>query len=150
MNNKYMELAYKEALKAYKKGEVPVGAVIVCNDQVIAKAHNLRETKQIFHGHAEFLAMQKASKKLKTWRLNECDLYITLEPCPMCAGAIIQARINNVYYATKDLKSGVAGSIIDLFEIPFNHKVNVVQVDDKEKSEKLLKDFFKNLRQKNK
>ena len=150
MNNKYMELAYKEALKAYKKGEVPVGAVIVCNDQVIAKAHNLRETKQIFDGHAEFLAMQKASKKLKTWRLNECDLYITLEPCPMCAGAIIQARINNVYYATKDLKSGVAGSIIDLFEIPFNHKVNVVQVDDKEKSEKLLKDFFKNLRQKNK
>lgn len=146
MDKKYMELAYKEALKAYKKGEVPVGAVIVCNDKVIARAHNLRETKQLVHGHAESLAIEKASKKLKTWRLNECDLYVTLEPCAMCAGTIIQARIANVYYAARDLKTGVAGSIIDLFEIPFNHKVNVVRVDDDNKSEELLKKFFKELR----
>lgn len=148
MDLKFMDLAYKEAEKAYKKGEVPVGAVVVFEGKVIARAHNLRETKQIFHGHAEFLAMQKASKKLKSWRLNECDLYVTLEPCPMCAGAIIQARVKNVYYATKDLKTGVAGSIIDLFEIPFNHQVNVFQVNDNQKSEKLIKAFFKDLRKK--
>ena len=148
MNEKYMEIAYEEALLAYEKGEVPVGAVIVCNNRVIARAHNLRETMQKVSGHAEFLAIEKASEELKTWRLNECDLYVTLEPCAMCAGAIIQARINNVYYSTKDLKSGVAGSIIDLFEIPFNHKVNVFHIDDNNRSEKLLKNFFKDLRKK--
>jgi len=148
MKKKFMEMAYEEALIAYNKGEVPVGAVVVCNGSVVAKAHNLREELQQVSGHAEFLAIEKASKELKTWRLNECDLYVTLEPCAMCAGAIIQARINNVYYSTKDLKSGVAGSIIDLFEIPFNHKVNVFHVDDSKQSEKLLKKFFKNLRNK--
>lgn len=146
MQEKFMEMAYLEALKAYKKDEVPVGAIVVCNNKVVAKAHNLRETKQIINGHAEFLAMQKASKKLKTWRLSDCDLYVTLEPCAMCAGAMIQARIKNCYYSTKDLKTGVAGSIIDLFEIPFNHKVNVIKLDDNGRSEQLLKSFFKKLR----
>ena len=96
--NKYFKLAYKEALKAYRLGECPIGCVIVLNDKVIAKAHNLRENKEDPLGHAEILAIKKASHKLKTWRLEECDLYVTLEPCLMCAGAIVNSRIKNVYF----------------------------------------------------
>lgn len=146
-NNYYMELAYLEALKAFEKGEVPVGAVIVCNNKVIAKGHNKREKNQLVTSHAEMIVIKKANKKLKSWRLDNCSLYITLEPCPMCAGAIIQSRIANVYYSATDLKSGVASSIINMFELPFNHKVNIKQVDDDNKSSNLLKSFFKKVRE---
>lgn len=100
MNNKYMEIALEEARKAYKKGEIPVGAVIVKNDKIIAKAHNTIEKHNNVLEHAEINAINKAIKKLNNWRLNDCDLYITLEPCRMCKGAIFQSRIRNVYYAT--------------------------------------------------
>lgn len=148
MHEKFLDLAHKEALKAYKKGEVPVGAVLVINNKVIAKAHNTREKSQKFYAHAEFLAIKKANKKLKTFRLNDASLYVTLEPCAMCAGAIIQSRIKNVYYTTKDLKTGASGSIIDLFEYPLGSKVNVKHLSDNGRSEKLLKNFFKELRNK--
>ena len=98
MESKYMKMAINEARKAYKMGEVPVGAVIVKDDVVIAKAYNKKEKNGCVTGHAEILAVEKASKKLNNWRLNGCDIYITLEPCPMCASAIKQSRINNVYY----------------------------------------------------
>lgn len=145
-HQKYLDLAYEEALKAYKKGEVPVGAVVVKDGKVIAKAHNNREKNQKFYGHAEFLAMKKASKKLKSWRLDNLELYVTLEPCAMCAGAIIQSRIKNLYFTTRDLKTGASGSIIDLFDLKLGYKVNVYKLDDGNRSENLIKDFFKTIR----
>ena len=108
----YMRLALKEAHKAKEKDEVPVGAIIVLNDVVIAKAHNLREHKQLPTAHAEIVAIEKAAKKLGTWHLDECDLYVTLEPCMMCIGAINQARIKNVYYGTRDDKFGAVDSML--------------------------------------
>jgi tRNA(adenine34) deaminase len=142
----YLESAIDEAGKAYQKGEVPVGAVIVKDQEIIAKAHNLKETKKDALAHAEILAIQKAQKKLGDWRLNECTLYSTLEPCPMCAGAIIQARISKVVFGAYDLKWGAAGTITNLFEENlFNHNVEVIYSNNKECS-KLLSDFFKSLR----
>ena len=143
-----MNLAYEEALKAYEQGEVPVGAIIVYNNKVIAKAHNKREKLQKVYAHAEFLAIKEASEVLGSWRLNDCDLYITLEPCAMCAGAIIESRIKNVYFSTNDLKRGASGSIIDLFDLSLGYKVNVEKIDDLGKSQLLLKKFFKSLRNK--
>lgn len=148
MKNYYMNLAYEEALKAYEQGEVPVGAIIVYNNEVIAKAHNKREKLQKVYAHAEFLAIKEASEVLGSWRLNDCDLYITLEPCAMCAGAIIESRIKNVYFSTNDLKRGASGSIIDLFDLSLGYKVNVEKIDDLGKSQLLLKNFFKSLRNK--
>ena len=147
-NIKYMKAALKEAKKAYDKGEVPVGAVIVYQDKIIARAHNLRESKQIIHGHAEMLALMKAAKKLGTWRLEACDLYVTMEPCPMCAGAIIQARIRSLNYATLDYKAGVVESVVHLFDLPFNHKVQINSGVLAKESQTLIKDFFKKLRKK--
>ena len=144
----YINEALIEAKKAFRKGEVPVGAIIVYNNKIIARAYNNREKKQSVIGHAEILAIKKASKRLKTWRLEDCILYVTLEPCPMCAGAIIQSRIKEVYYTATDLKSGVVSSIIKMFELPFNHQVKAEQLDDKDQSKNLLKDFFKKLRNK--
>ncbi len=143
--NKFMNEAHKQALKAYNINEVPVGCIIVKNNKVIARAHNKRECKQTTTAHAEILAINKACKKLNSWRLNDCDMYITLEPCSMCSGAIIQSRIKNLYYAAFDTKTGAAGSVLNLFDIKFNHKVNVVKVDNI-KCEEILKTFFKNLR----
>ena len=144
---KYMQEAIKEAKKAYKKLEVPVGAVIVKDGEIIARAHNLKETKFDTTKHAEILAIQKASKKLKSWRLIECEMYITLEPCTMCAGAIINSRIKKIYIGTMDEKTGAAGSKLNLFEdYTFNHKVEVETNVMKEQCEKILKDFFKELR----
>jgi tRNA(adenine34) deaminase len=144
--NKFMNLALEEAKKAFQIGEVPVGAIIVCNGEVISRAHNLKEILQDSTMHAEINAIRQASKKLGTWRLEECDMYVTLEPCPMCAGAIIQARIKNLYIATKDPKGGACGSVVNLFSNPWNHQVNVEFGIMKEESSKLLKDFFKLLR----
>ena len=125
-NEKFMKEALKEAQKAYEKLEVPVGAVIVKDGKIIAKAHNLKETKTDTTKHAEILAIQKASKKLESWRLLDCEMYITLEPCSMCAGAIINSRIKKIYIGALDEKTGAAGSVLNLFEdYKFNHKVEV-------------------------
>lgn len=143
----YMGLALKEARKAALNDEVPVGAVIVLGDKVIAKAYNRRVEKEQTHAHAEMLAIQKANKKVGSWRLEDCKLYVTLEPCPMCAGAIIQSRIKTVYYGAKDPKGGVAGSLINLFDIKFNHQVEVFGGILEEACSTEIKQFFKNLRQ---
>ena len=146
-SEEYMKFAIKEAKKAYKKLEVPIGAVIVKNGEIISKAHNLRETTKQACAHAEILAIQKACKKLDAWRLENCDIYVTLEPCPMCAGAIMNARIKNLYIGAMDPKSGAVGSKINILEdVTFNHKVNVCNGICEEECSLLLKDFFKELR----
>ena len=149
MDNKeiFMKQALKEAQKAYKKLEVPVGCVIVKDNKIIARGYNQKETKFDTTKHAEIIAIQKASKKLQSWRLLDCDMYVTLEPCSMCAGAIINSRIKNLYIGTLDNKTGAAGSVLNLFEdYTFNHKVNVEKNILKDDCEKILKDFFKELR----
>lgn len=147
----YMELALNEAKKAYEIEEIPVGAIIVKDRKVISRAYNQKETKNNPIAHAEILAIERASKKLGRWRLDDCDLYVTLEPCPMCAGAIIQARLKNLYIGTMDPKSGACGSVLDLSkDFPFNHKVNTIVGIKKLECEKILKDFFKQLRNKTK
>lgn len=144
---KFMKEALKEAKKAYDKLEVPVGAVIVKNGKVIARAHNLKETKFDTTKHAEILAIQKASRKLKSWRLLDCEMYVTLEPCSMCAGALINSRIKKVYIGTNDKKTGAVGSVFNLLEdYTFNHKVEVESGILKEDCEEILKNFFKELR----
>ena len=144
---KFMQEAIKEAKKAYKKLEVPVGAVIVKNGEIIARPHNQKETKTDITKHAEILAIQKASKKLKSWRLIDCEMYVTLEPCTMCAGAIINSRIKKIYIGTMDEKTGAAGSKLNLFEdYTFNHNVEVETNVMQDECEKILKDFFKELR----
>lgn len=146
-NEKFMQEALKEAKKAYNKLEVPVGAVIVKDGKVIARAHNLKETKLDTTKHAEILAIQKASKKLESWRLLDCEMYVTLEPCSMCAGAIINARIKKIYIGALDEKTGAAGSVLNLLkDYKFNHEVEVEKGIMKEQCESMLKDFFKNLR----
>ena len=147
MEEKFMKEALKEAKKAYNKLEVPVGAVIVKDGQIIARAHNLKETKYDTTKHAEILAIQKASKKLNSWRLIDCEMYVTLEPCSMCAGALINSRINKVYIGASDKKTGAVGSVFNLLEdYTFNHKVEYEKGILKEECENMLKDFFKELR----
>lgn len=142
-----MKEALKEAKKAYDKLEVPVGAVIVKDGKIIARAHNLKETKNDTTYHAEILVIQKASKKLKAWRLEDCEMYITLEPCTMCAGAIINSRIKKVYIGTRDPKTGACGSVLNIFDdYTFNHKVEYEIGIMQKECEKILKDFFKELR----
>lgn len=144
---KYMKEALKEAKKAYDKLEIPVGAIIVKDGKIIARAHNNKEEKNDTTKHAEIIAIQKASKKLNTWRLTDCEMYVTLEPCSMCAGALIQARIKKVYIGTMDEKTGACGSVLNLLEdYKFNHKVEVERGICKNDCEKILKDFFKELR----
>ena len=143
----FMKQALKEAQKAYRKLEVPVGAVIVKEGKIIARAHNQKETKTDTTKHAEILAIQKASKKLKSWRLIDCDMYVTLEPCTMCAGAIINSRIKKIYIGTMDEKTGAAGSVLNLFEdYTFNHKVETEKEIMQDECEEILKKFFKELR----
>lgn len=146
-NEKFMKEAIKEAKKAYEKLEVPVGAVIVKDNKIIARAHNIKETKQDTTKHAEILAIQKASKKLKSWRLIDCDMYVTLEPCTMCTGAIINSRIRKVYIGTMDEKTGACGSVLNLLEdYTFNHKVQLETGILKDECKQVLQDFFKSLR----
>ena len=148
MQEKFMQEALKEARKAYKKLEIPVGAVIVRDGEIIAKAHNIKEEKKDTTKHAEILAIQKASKKLGTWRLNDCEMYVTLEPCPMCAGAIIQARLKKIYIGTMDEKTGACGSVLNLLEdYKFNHTVEVENGIMKQECESMLKEFFVKLRE---
>ena len=147
MEEKFMREALKEAQKAYNKLEVPVGCVIVKDGKIIARGHNQKETKKDTTKHAEMIAIQKASKKLDSWRLLNCEMYVTLEPCSMCAGAIINARIKKVYIGTLDEKTGAAGSVFNLFkDYTFNHKVEVETGILKTDCEIILKKFFKELR----
>ena len=144
---KYMKIALKEAQKAKEFDEVPIGAVIVLNGKVIAKAHNLREKNQSATAHAEVLAINKACKKLNSWRLNDCVLYVTLEPCTMCVGASILSRVDGIVYGAKDPKGGSLGSLYDISLIKgFNHYPWTVSGVCEEESAALLKDFFKNKR----
>ena len=143
-----MREALKEAKKAYQKLEIPVGCVIVKDGKIIGRGHNLKETKFDTTKHAEIIAIQKASKKLNSWRLIDCELYVTLEPCPMCAGAIINSRIKKIYIGTMDKKTGACGSVLNLFnDYKFNHKVEVETGILQNECEKSLKEFFKELRE---
>ncbi len=144
--NRFMKLALNEAKKAYKKDEVPVGAIIVKGDEIIAKAYNLREKKQSALSHAEIMCIDKACKKLNSWRLDGCEMYVTLEPCAMCAGAITQSRIKKVYIGAMDYKNGCVGSIANIFsDINSTHKVEYEYMLYPECSD-ILKDFFRELR----
>ncbi|MCQ2564637.1 MAG: nucleoside deaminase [Clostridia bacterium] len=141
-----MKLATEQAHLASSKEEVPIGAVILKDGKVIAKAHNLRETDQIATHHAEVLAIEKACKKLKSWRLDDCDIYVTLEPCPMCAGAILNARLHAVYYAVADKDNG-AISKFNMLNNTLNHTTESFFLPDYEKENKdLIQKFFKEKR----
>jgi tRNA(adenine34) deaminase len=145
----FMQEALKEAKKAYKKNEVPVGAIVVYNNKIVAKAHNLNITTNDPTAHAEILALRKASKILRNYRLLDCEMYTTLEPCPMCAGAMVYARIKRLVYATEDPKSGCCKSVLNIVNNKkLNHRIEVVSGVCKKESEKLLKTFFKKLRSK--
>lgn len=151
MKEIFMKQALKEAKKAEKKLEVPIGVVIVKDNKIIARAHNLRESKQNAIAHAEILAIQKACKKLNSWRLNGCDMYVTLEPCPMCAGAILNSRINKVYIGASEPRSGAVGAKINLFEdYNYNHKVEYDKGILEEECKNVMQKFFKELRKKSK
>lgn len=144
----FMKIALKEAKKAKEEDEVPVGAVIVKDDCIIAKAHNLKETKQLATAHAEVLAIQKASRKLKTWNLQDCDLYVTLEPCMMCTGTIELARIRRLFYGTADPKGGCVKSLVNIKDISHLNtypKEIITDVMHDECSE-ILTSFFKEKR----
>lgn len=147
---KYMKAALRLARKAADEGEVPVGAVVVCEGKIVGRGRNRRETKKNALHHAEIEAIEKACKKLGGWRLHKCDLYVTLEPCPMCAGAIINARIKTVYYGASDPKAGSCGTLVNLFELPYNHKPERVVGVMEEECAAVLRDFFRALRQKRK
>ena len=145
-DNYYMELAYKEALKALKYDEVPVGAIIVHNDKVIARAYNKKETSKRAIAHAEVLAIEKANKKIGDFRLEDCVMYVTLEPCIMCAGAIVSSRIKRVVYGASDPRFGACKSMINIFDLKLNHNVILTGGVLEEKCSKLIVDFFKELR----
>lgn len=148
-HEKYMKMAIKEALKASEIDEVPVGAIILFEGKIIARGYNKRNKSQNATAHAEHIAIEKACRKLKSWRLENCELYVTLEPCPMCAGAIIQSRIPKVYFGAFDPKGGCFGSCVDFREIEgFNHYPNVQGGILQEECAMLLKDFFKSKRKK--
>lgn len=150
-DERYMREAIKQAKKAYKLNEVPIGCVIVCNDKIIARGYNKRNTIKSTLGHAEISAIRKASRVTGDWRLEECTLYVTLEPCPMCAGAIVQARIPKVVIGCMNPKAGCAGSVINLLDMKgFNHKVSVVRNILEAECSSLLQTFFKELRQQKK
>lgn len=151
METKFMNLALKEAKKAFEKDEVPIGAVIVSGGKVIAKAHNLTQTKKLATAHAEILAIEKASKKYPSWRVEDAEMYITLEPCAMCAGAIANARINKVYFGAYEEKSGCAVSLYPvLTNNGLNHSVQVEGGILEEECSALIKEYFKSKRKKEK
>lgn len=144
----------KKALELAKisaaEGEVPVGAIIVKDDEIVGTGRNRREYGKNALYHAEIEAIDNACKTLGGWRLWECDMYVTLEPCPMCAGAIINSRIKTVYYGASDLKAGSFGSVVDFNSLPYNHKPEIVSGVMQDEARKMLSDFFKGLREKKK
>lgn len=150
-DNKYMKEALKEAQKSYNKEEIPVGAVIVKDGKIIGRGHNLKETKNDTTNHAEIIAIKKASKKLKSWRLTGCTMYVTLEPCTMCAGALIQARLDKVVIGTMDEKTGACGSVLNVVEdYKFNHRVEIEKGVMEKECKSIIQEFFKKLRGKRK
>lgn len=147
-HNYWMKEAMVEARKAETKKEVPIGAVVVHNNEIIGRGHNLRESTLSPTAHAEMLAIAEASKHLGAWRLLDCQLYVTLEPCPMCAGAIIQSRINQLIYGAPDLKAGCAGTLMNLLQdTRFNHQTEVISGVLQEECSMLLTQFFRKLRE---
>ncbi|WMJ85318.1 tRNA adenosine(34) deaminase TadA [Anaerocolumna sp. MB42-C2] len=151
MNLKYMKEALKEAKKAAKLGEVPIGCVIVYEDRIIGRGYNKRNTRKTTLAHAELIAIQKASKVIGDWRLEDCTMYVTLEPCQMCSGAIVQARMKEVVLGAMNPKAGCAGSILNILQMEeFNHQVELITGVMKEECEAVLKEFFKDLRVRNK
>lgn len=151
IDERYMKEAIRQAEKAYGLDEVPIGCVIVYEGKVIARGYNRRNTDKNTLSHAELNAIRKASKKLGDWRLEGCTMYITLEPCQMCAGAIVQARITNVVIGSMNQKAGCAGSVLNLLEMDaFNHQVNVTRGVLKEACSEMLSQFFRELRKKKK
>lgn len=147
----YMKLAIQEAKKAEAEGEVPIGAIIVKDDEIIAYGYNQREHSQLASSHAEFIAIERANQHVGSWRLEGCTLYVTLEPCPMCAGAILQSRIPRVVYGAKDPKAGCAGTLINLLEDDrFNHKSDVLPGVLEETCGEMLTQFFRDLRNRKK
>ncbi|MFN7253327.1 MAG: tRNA adenosine(34) deaminase TadA [Anaerobacillus sp.] len=145
----FMKLAIEEAKKAEAIKEVPIGAIIVKDGEIISAAYNLRESDQRAVAHAELLAIDEACRKLNTWRLIGCTLYVTLEPCPMCAGAIIQSRVERVVFGASDPKAGCVGSIYNLLTEPkFNHQCEIVEGVMAKECGDLLTNFFRNLRRK--
>jgi len=149
MDEKFMALAIEEAYKAKKINEVPIGAVIVRENKVIAKGYNIRETSQLALSHAELIAIQDANQKLGSWRLEDCTLYVTLEPCQMCAGAIVQARMKRVVFGASDPKAGCAGTLMNLLDDGrFNHQVEIESGILERECSELLTNFFKELRKK--
>ena len=144
---KYMRAALKEAKKAYALGEVPIGCVLVADDKIIARGYNRRKTEKNTLAHAELTAIRKAGKKTGDWRLEQCTMYVTLEPCQMCAGAIVQARIPKVYIGTMNPKAGCAGSLLNLLQFPaFNHQVEIESGILQDECAALLTGFFKEMR----
>ncbi len=146
MEVEYMRIALEQAQKGALNGEIPVGAVIVYKDKVVSKSYNKKEITKCSVNHAEILAIEEASKKLNDWRLNECDMYLTMEPCLMCCGALIQARIKNVYYLLDNEKFG-GKKFIEILKNKkiYNHQVNYIKINDKkmnEEAELLIKNFF--------
>ena len=149
-DEKYMREAIRQAKKAYALGEVPIGCVIVYQDKIIGRGYNRRNTDKNTLAHAEITAINKASKKLKDWRLEECTLYVTLEPCQMCAGAIVQARVTRVVMGCMNPKAGCGGSILNILEMSaFNHQVQVERGILAQECTDLLTTFFKELRVRN-
>lgn len=145
-HEKFMKAALEEALAAQSRDEVPIGAVLVLDGEIIARGSNTRESEQDATGHAEIAAIREACRVLGSWRLYGCDLYVTLEPCLMCAGAIIQARVGHVYFGAFDPKSGMAGSISDVFSLPSNHRTGVTGGILEEECGLLLRNFFERKR----
>lgn len=150
-NEKFMKDALKQAKKAYALGEVPIGCVIVYEGKIIARGYNRRNTDKNTLSHAEITAINKASKKIGDWRLEDCTLYVTLEPCQMCSGAIVQARIPRVVIGCMNPKAGCAGSVLNILENPsFNHQVMVTRGVLEQECSQMLKTFFTELRIRNK
>ena len=145
-DEEFMMMALSEAMRGIAMGEIPVGAVIVKEGEVVAATHNLRENGGGATAHAEMLAIEEASRKAGSWRLRGCTLYVTLEPCPMCAGAIINSRLDRVVFGAKDPRMGAMGSVIDLNLYPLGHKVELKGGVLAEESLELLRDFFKEKR----
>ena len=146
MHNKYMDIALEEAIKAYNENEIPVGAVVVKNGEVISRAHNIKEKTNVATNHAEIIAINEACKKLNTWRLNDCEIYVTLEPCLMCAGALLQSRMGKLVYSVENSKFGYVSSVDKILNNKNNHKISVEKGVGADKSNELLTSFFMKIR----
>ena len=147
INKKYMREALKQAKKAMAIGEVPIGCVIVCDGKIVGRGYNKRNTNKTTLAHAELIAIDKASRKLGDWRLEGCDMYVTLEPCQMCSGAIVQSRMDRVIIGAMNPKAGCAGSILNILQMEeFNHQVEIIRGVMEEECSQVLQEFFRALR----